>query len=63
MECLFKGFSDELIKENLLIVSVFLNNQNYRSIPDRYVLFNRSALTFLFSFRKVASLNSVNCQI
>ena len=33
--CLTQGFSDDLIQENLLITSVFLNNQHYQSIPDR----------------------------
>ncbi|CAF2088985.1 unnamed protein product [Rotaria magnacalcarata] len=33
-----KGFSDDLIKENLLIISVFLNNQHHQSVPDRCFL-------------------------
>ncbi|CAF3430204.1 unnamed protein product [Rotaria sp. Silwood1] len=38
LSVLSKGFSDDLIKENLLIVSVFLNNQHHQSIPERCFL-------------------------
>ncbi|CAF4320667.1 unnamed protein product, partial [Adineta steineri] len=32
------GFSDDIIQENLLITSVFLNNQHHPSLPDRCFL-------------------------
>ncbi|CAF1260717.1 unnamed protein product [Adineta ricciae] len=33
-----KGLSDDIVKENLLIISVFLNNQHHLSLPDRCFL-------------------------
>ena len=38
-----------MIKENLLIVAVFLNNQHYQSIPDRFVI-KKIKTFFLLNF-------------
>ncbi|CAF0784428.1 unnamed protein product [Adineta steineri] len=38
LNVLSKGFSDDIIQENLLITSVFLNNQHHPSLPDRCFL-------------------------
>ena len=32
---LSQGISDELVKESILIIAVFLNNQHYQSLPEK----------------------------